>query len=159
MAVQSQCAPSERRQVSTCWRASCLRQWTQIPKQVTHQYTSKHTVSGHHLSTSETPFKWRFAGEPMAVTTIWDVYWDGSLILTTSFSSIDNNGVHIVLPRQVNSPVIVDTRAHVGATAPVGVRVIPTKITVDGLVSRPEEAIIVEVCVLACHLSLGHIYR
>ena len=27
MAIQSRCAPSERRQVSTCYSASCLRQW------------------------------------------------------------------------------------------------------------------------------------
>ena len=26
---------------------------------------TQHTVSGHHGSTSETPFKWRFAGGPM----------------------------------------------------------------------------------------------
>ena len=37
--------------------------WVQIPKMT--KLPSKHSMSSHHRHASETPFKWRFTGEPM----------------------------------------------------------------------------------------------
>ena len=52
------------------------------PFQGLYDHSSKHTVSGNHLPASETPFKWRFAGEPMVAHLHIIVQTDRSMTIT-----------------------------------------------------------------------------